>query len=192
MLVKQLSQLGVEVQSRPWRPNVWEERVNQGKFQIIDYGWLADYPDPENFVFLLYGPNKRPGPNCTSYNRPEYNALFEKMRSMEDSPERLKIIGQMRDMEVEDCPVVFMEHGEDLALNYDWIKNVKPHPIANDISKYRHVDAEIRARNQAEWNKPIFWPLLVFGGFLVAGSIPAANTVKQRKTRRLRREEKSV
>ncbi len=188
LLVKQLRQLGIEVQTRAWRPNVWEERVNQGKFQIIEFGWLADYPDPENFVFLLYGPNKRPGPNCTAYQRPEYDKLFEKMRAMEDSPERLKIIEQMRDMEVEDCPLVFMEHSEDLALNYDWIRNVKPHAIANDVSKYRRVDGATRESSEARWNKPIYWPILVFAGFVVVGSIPAVGTVKQRRTRRLRRD----
>lgn len=187
LLVKQLTKLGVQVQTRAWRPNVWEERVNQGKFQLIDYGWLADYPDPENFVFLLYGPNKRPGPNHSNYNNPEYNRLFERMRAMENTPERLKIIEQMRSIATEDCPLVFTEHGEDLALTYDWIHNSKPHPIANDIFKYRRVDAEIRARSQSEWNHPIIWPLLAFCAFIIAGSLPAANTVKQRRGRRLRR-----
>jgi ABC-type transport system substrate-binding protein len=188
LLVKQVSRLGIKVESRPLRPIVWQDRVDKGQFQFISYGWLADYPDPENFVFLLYGPNKRPGPNHTNYNNPEYNKLFEQMRAMEDSLARRALIEKMRAIAVEDCPMVFMEHGEDLALNYNWLQNAKIHAIANDVTKYRRVDGPARAGAQTKWNRPIVWPLLVFIALLFVGSIPAANTVKQRRTRRLRRE----
>ncbi len=188
LLIKQVSRLGIKVESRPWRPIVWQARVDKGQFQFISYGWLADYPDPENFVFLLYGPNKRPGPNHTNYNNAEYNKLFEKMRAMEDSPARRVLIEKMRAIAVEDCPMVYMEHGEDLALNYNWLKNAKIHSIANDVTKYRRVDGPTRADSQSKWNRPILWPILVFGVLLYLGSIPAANTIKQRRTRRLRRD----
>ncbi len=94
----------------------------------------------------------------------------------------------MRAISVEDCPIVYLEHGENLALSYDWVHNAKPHPIANDIYQYRRPDGAERAAGQAKWNRPIVWPLLVAIALLVAGSIPAAATVQKRRTRRLRRE----
>jgi ABC-type oligopeptide transport system substrate-binding subunit len=33
--------------------------VRKGKHQVFWGGWLADYPDAENFLFLLYGPNSQ-------------------------------------------------------------------------------------------------------------------------------------
>ena len=83
--------------------------------------------------------------------------------------------------------MIYVSHDEDLALNYDWIYNVKPHAIANDISKYRRVDGALRARRQVEWNHPVYWPLFAVVGLLFLGSLPAASVVRQRRTRRLRR-----
>jgi oligopeptide transport system substrate-binding protein len=187
LIQKEMEAIGVRLESRAWRPNVWQDRVDHGQFQFIRYGWFADYPDPENFVFLLYGPNRRPGPNCAAYDNPEYNRLFEQMRAMDDSPARLTIIRRMRDLATEDCPWIFLNHDQDLGLNYDWLSNVKPHPIAMDTAKYRGVDGPRRARLQAEWNRPNYWPAIALLLLVIAGSIPAAATVRQRSRRKARR-----
>jgi oligopeptide transport system substrate-binding protein len=186
-LIKQFDRIGIRLVSRSWRPEVWQDRVDKGQFQFIHYGWLADYPDPENFVFLLYGPNRRPGPNSSGYDNPEYNRLFEQMRSMDDGPERLAVIRRMRDLAVEDCPWVFDSHSEDLVLHYDWLRNVKAHPIALDLAKYRDVDADKRARMRLAWNRPNYMPVFALAAFLLIGSLPAAFTVRNRRSRRLRR-----
>lgn len=186
-LMGQFEKLGIRLVSRTWRREVWQDRIDKGQFQFMHYGWLADYPDPENFVFLLYGPNRRPGPNSSAYDNPEYNRLFEKMRSLDDGPERLAIIRRMRDIAVEDCPWVFDSHSEDLVLHYDWMQNLKDHPIALDESKYVKIDAEKRARLRQEWNRPNYWPIVALAALLVAGSMPAVFTVRSRRTLRLRR-----
>jgi ABC-type transport system substrate-binding protein len=183
---KEIDALGIHLESRVWRDIVWQDRIDKGQFQFMTYGWLADYPDPENFVFLLYGPNKRPGPNASNYANPEYDKLFEKMRSMDDGPAREAIIQQMRAIAVEDCPWIYVVHEEDLDLSYDWIHNVKPHGVANDLVKYRGVNGPERAARQLAWNHPVYWPAAVIVLFLLLGSIPAANVVKQRTNRRLR------
>ena len=134
-LKDQFNKIGIRLVSRSSRPEVWQDRVDRGDFQFTHYGWLADYPDPENFVFLLYGPNRRPGPNSAAYDNPEYNRLFEQMRSMDDGPERLAIIRKMRDIAVEDCPWVFDDHAELLLLHYDWLRNMKRHPIASRLGQ---------------------------------------------------------
>jgi oligopeptide transport system substrate-binding protein len=186
-IIKQFSQLGIQVVSRTERQEVWQDRLDKGQFQFMSYGWIADYPDPENFLFLLYGPNRRPGPNASGYDNPEYNRLFEQMRSMDDGPERLAIIRRMRDIAVEDCPWIYEDHSESLGLHYDWLRNVKRHPVALDFARYRAVDAEKRARLRAAWNRPNYRPAYALVAFLVVGSLPAVFSVRTRRTRRLRR-----
>ena len=52
--------------------------MKNGKAQIFGWGWNADYPDPENFLFLLHGPQgktKHQGENASNYANPEFDRL---------------------------------------------------------------------------------------------------------------------
>ncbi len=187
LVIKQIEQLGIKVESRSTRYNVFQDKLNKGNYQFFYYGWFADYPDPENFVFLLYGPNKRPGPNASGYANPEYDKLFARMQTLDDGPERLALIKKLRDISVEDCPWIYVNHTESLSLYYDWMTNVKSHPIANDYLKYRRIDVAKRAQLQRAWNQPNYFPLVGLVGLLVAGSLPALSVVRQRQNRRVRR-----
>jgi oligopeptide transport system substrate-binding protein len=186
LVIKQIQKLGIEVVPRSWRFPIFQSRVDQGQFQFIYFGWVADYPDPENFLLLLYGPNRRPGPNAAAYNNPAYNALFTKMRAMEDGPERAEIIRQMRNIAVEDGPMIYGVHSESYGLVQPWLRNVKPNPIALDSPKYYAVDATKRLRLQREWNRPNLWPLVGLVVFLTVGSLPAVQVVRQRSRRHVR------
>lgn len=187
LVKKQIEAIGLHVESRSWRSNVWQDRLDKGQFQFAKYGWYADYPDPENFVFLLYGPNRRPGVNYANYNNPEYNRLFEQMRSMDDGPQRLALIRRLRAIATEDCPWIYLNHDINLSLTQPWRTNVKPHPVANDITKYAGVDGERRSGLQVQWNRPIVWPAAILLLLLGVGSIPAARVVRSRGSRRVRR-----
>ena len=59
ILMRQITRLGIRIESRPWKEAKWRQLLDDGQFQMTRSGWLADYPNPENFVFLLYGPNKQ-------------------------------------------------------------------------------------------------------------------------------------
>ena len=39
--------------------NRFQDKIRKGSAQVFFLGWNADYPDPENFFFLLYGPRAR-------------------------------------------------------------------------------------------------------------------------------------
>jgi oligopeptide transport system substrate-binding protein len=191
LVQKQFEALGIKVEPRTSRFPIWYEKIKKGKYQFYDYNWLADYPDAENFVFLLYGPNKIDGgPNTSRYDNPEYNRLFEQMRAMDDTSERLEIINKMRAMAVEDCPWVYLYHSATLNIHYDWLANVKPHPVALNTSKYFRLDPEKRANLRAAWNRPNYWPAVGLVLFLFVGSIPAAGVVRNRSSRRARRDQK--
>lgn len=187
LLKRQIEALGIHLESRTWRDTIWQDRVDKGQFQFVGYGWFADYPDPENFTFMLYGPNRRPGPNHTNYANPKYDRLFEKMRVMDDSPERLEIIRQMREIAVEDCPWISYMHREQMGLDYSWLKNSKSHGVANDTTKYWRIDGASRARQQAAANHPNYWPTVGLLAVIALGSMPAATVIRNRRRRKVRR-----
>src|SRR6266568_1065779 len=63
--------------------------------------WIADYPDGDNFMQLLYGPNTRQSNNAC-YQSPEFDKLYEKSRTLPDGPARNKVYRAMaRRMEVD-------------------------------------------------------------------------------------------
>lgn len=179
-----LEQLGITMESRTTDYNRFRDKVKNGNFQIISWGWHADYPDAENFLFLLYGPNGRvthSGENTANYDNAEYNRLFEQMKNMENSPERLEIIRKMNHLLQQDAPWVFTYHPVAFGLSHKWVKNSKPSSLGGGTLKYLRIDAGQRSQNRQAWNKPVVWPLWICVAFLVLGTIPAAITIWKRE-----------
>ena len=69
-------QLGIRMKLQVNTFSQYLERTRKGTFQMTSSGWLADYPDPENFLQLLYGPNAPPNPNHSAFSNPEYDRLY--------------------------------------------------------------------------------------------------------------------
>lgn len=159
---KQFEKIGIELVVRSTDYNRFQEKMLKGTAQIFSWGWNADYPDPENFFFLLYGPNGKvdlQGENASNYSNPEFDALFVKMKDMANSDERMLIIKQMTEILRKDSPWLFGFYPKSYSLHHAWYKNAKPHLMANNTLKYKRVDGKFRAERQAEWNKPTTWPL---------------------------------
>ena len=86
---KQFAKIGVQLEVRATDYNRFQDKMNKGTIQIFFWGWLADYPDAENFLFMLYGPNSKAltngnGENGTNYSSPEFDKAFERMKFLED------------------------------------------------------------------------------------------------------------
>ena len=95
---------------------------------------------------LFYSKNASPGPNGANYSNAEYDSLYEQVRVMSDSDERTQLYARMARMISEDCPVILTTQPQFWLLAYDWVKNVKPHPIGYGFRKYRRIDVDLRAR----------------------------------------------
>ncbi len=171
-LRKQFQKLNLQLDIRNTDFNRFQEKMLKGSAQIWQWGWNADYPDPENFMFLLYGPNAKAGKNgenAANYDNPEFNKLFEQMKNMDDGPERLALIVQMMDIARRDAPLLWGLHRKKFGLYHAWYKNAKPNEMANNKLKYARIDPELRSRKRAEWNTPVLTPLFVLGALLLTG-----------------------
>jgi len=173
---KQFAKLNVRVKFENTDGNRFLDKVNTGNYQMLHWGWIADYPDPENFLFLLYGPNSKTvssGENVPNYQNPEYDELFVKMQSMDNTPERLAIIRQMLAILRREAPWVFDYHPVTYGLYHRWYDNAYPHALAYNTTKYARIDVADRAAYRRKHNAPRVWPVIVFAVVLVASSIPA-------------------
>jgi oligopeptide transport system substrate-binding protein len=175
-LNKQFQKIDVQLVVRSTDYNRFQEKIRKGAVQLFYFGWNADYPDPENFLFLLYGPQgkvKHHGENAANYANPEYDRLFEQMRAMENGPQRQALIDRMLVILQHDTPWVWGFHPKDYSLRHAWLLNRKPTKVGNNTLKYQRVDVALRQELRDRWNAPVGWPLLLLAGALVALALPA-------------------
>ena len=183
-MLKQFDKLGIQLVVRATDYNRFQEKMRKGDAQIYDWGWNADYPDPENFLFLLYGPNKKvghDGENASNYDNPEFNRLFERMKNMENTPERAAIIHQMLDIVRRDAPWIWGMHPKNFMLEHAWMHNTKLNQMANNTLKYSRLDPVLRAEQRVAWNRPVIWPMAAVLGVLVVSAVPAVVSYQRRE-----------
>lgn len=165
---EQFEKINIDLITRATDINRWFAKMNNGQLQFYMLGWNADYPDPENFLFLLYGPNGKVqynGENSTNYASAAFDKLFVKMRHMPNGVERMQVIDKMLDILQEDRPWSDMYYPSSYALVHKWHNTMVPNPMARNNLKYKDINPQLRAKLQKQWNKPIIWPfiLLVLG-----------------------------
>ena len=181
---RQFDKLAIQLEIRTTDWNRFQEKLRKGTTQLFRLGWNADYPDPENFLFLLYGPQSKArtqGENSSNYSNKEYDALFERMKNMPNSAERQHIIDRMLEIVHVDAPWVWGSYPVTYSLSHAWLSNNKPNTMARNNVKYLRVDPRLRAAKRAEWNKPVLWPLGVIVLALVLSAVPAVLSYRRRE-----------
>ena len=170
-MTRQFAKLGIQLEIRATDNNQFQDKVRKGKHQIYWSGWLADYPDAENFLFLLYGPNgktRADGENTSNYENPEYDRLFAQARLLEDGPAKQVLIDRMVSLLQDDAPWAFGYFPFASGAFQSWVQNGKPAILIRDMGRYYRLDVPERLRRQAEWNAPVWWPLAALAALALA------------------------
>lgn len=101
--------------------------------------WHADYPEGENFLQLLYGPNAGQG-NHSCYQSPAFDALYQEAMSLPPGPKRNAIYAAMnRQMEADTAWSVHVSRVRNWLVR-PWVKGFKKHPILQ--SDWQYLDVE--------------------------------------------------
>ena len=185
-LTRQFAKIDVQLVVRSTDFNRFQDKIRKGNFQLYYLGWNADYPDPENFFFLLDGREgkvARGGENASNYANPEFDRLFAAMKNMENTPERLQIIRAMNRILHHDAPWNFGLHPKSYTLAHRWLKNRKPNDVGNNILKYQRIDAVDRERARREWNQPVLWPFVLGFVVLALAVVPVIIGYRRRERR---------
>ncbi len=146
LLASQFEKIGVVLKGGYNNWPTFLDKMDRRQAQMFQLGWVADYPDPENFLQLFHSDNASPGPNHANYANPEFDKLYEQMRNLLPGDEKNRLCEQMADLVVEDCPWIFLYQPMSYALIHDWLKNFKRHDFPYGMVKYRRVD-------NALWNE---------------------------------------
>ena len=146
LMVGMVGKIGIVLKASYNNWPAFLDKLDRRQAQIFKLGWVADYPDSENFLQLFYGPNVSPGPNHANYANPQIDKLYEQLRTMLPGPGKDRLCEQMVDIVIEDCPWVFLYQPMDFAVTHNWLKNYSLHDFPYTMTKYRRVD-------NAVWNE---------------------------------------
>lgn len=190
---KQFAKLGIDLHVRTTLYNRFQEKMRKGNAQIFSWGWSADYPDAENFLFLLYGPNgkvRHGGENAANYHNPEFDDLFDLMKNRANDEQRADYIHRMIQIARRDAPWIWGVVPLGLTLTQDWMSPMKKNSFSQMLLKYAHIDALERNQLRIEWNRPVIWPLfgmMVLGFALILPLVRAYWKKQNRTAERMKR-----
>lgn len=169
---RQFAKIGIQLEIRATDYNRFQDKMAKGAAQIYYWGWLADYPDAENFFTLLYGPNSKAvngaGENASNYRNERFDALFESLRNLENGPQKARVIDEMIDIVQQDAPWSFGYFPTSAAALHHWVKNAKPTQMIRNNVQYIRIDPTERMQRIKQWNTPVVWPLAILLAALAA------------------------
>ena len=142
---KNMDAIGIRMVFKKDQQAELRKMARAGKLQMRRDGWNADYPDAENFMQNLYGPNVGQS-NDSRFKLPEFDRLYAEARKLPDSPERTKLYDHMTDLVIAYAPWKLTHHLLEDHVIQPWVIGYKPHPIRADIWKYLDVDESKRQR----------------------------------------------
>ncbi|MAZ40281.1 MAG: peptide ABC transporter substrate-binding protein [Legionellales bacterium] len=163
-LRKQFAKLGISLHVETTQYSRFQDKIRTGDIQLFFFGWSADYPDPENFLFLFYGANSKilnGGENTTNYQNTNFDNLFLKLQQTNNPQLRQKYIDNMIEILQQDAPWVWGFHQQTFKLSQPWMSPSKMHGVANNTLKYLSIDTEKRSQLQKLWNKPSYLILVI-------------------------------
>jgi ABC-type transport system substrate-binding protein len=126
----------------------WPELIKlskQCRLMMQGAAWIADYPDGDNFMQLLYGPNTGQS-NTACYQSPEFDRLYEKSRVLPDGPERNKLYRDMARLMEAHTAWILADSRYRNALQQPRVFGYRKHPVLHAEWRYIDVDAKVTAK----------------------------------------------
>ncbi len=130
--------IDIAIQQTEWATFLSDISQEENPYQMYSLGWIADYPDPENFLDVLFHSEK--SENHMGYSNPELDELLEKARTEQDPEERLKLYQQAEQIIINDAPWVPLFYEVEYWLTKPYVKGMIYPPMI--IPKLQYVSIE--------------------------------------------------
>jgi oligopeptide transport system substrate-binding protein len=137
---KQMEKIGIKIKVIGNLSPELQAKIKKRSVQMIDYGWIGDYPDTENFLQIFYGPNSSPGANSANYNNPEFNKGYEEIAKMQNTPERTARYEKLNQFLANEVVAIFTVHTQSYLLQQKWLKNYHSSDFIFDFDQYLNID----------------------------------------------------
>jgi len=140
---KNLDAIGIRVNFKIAKWPDLNKEAKAGKLAMWQLAWSADYPDGENFLQNLYGPNSGQS-NYSNFKYKPFDELYERARKMPPSPERNKLYAEMSRIAAAFAPWIPQTHRLRSEVAQPWLIGYKKHPMYNQTWMYLDIDESKR------------------------------------------------
>jgi oligopeptide transport system substrate-binding protein len=130
--------IDIAIQQTEWATFLSDISQEENPYQMYSLGWIADYPDPENFLDVLFHGEK--SENHMGYSNPEVDELLEEARTEQDPEERLQLYQEAEQIIINDAPWVPLFYEVEYWLTKPYVKGMIYPPMI--IPKLQYVSIE--------------------------------------------------
>lgn len=127
--------LEIAVEQVPWPEFLADLSQGDMPYQMYQLGWVADYPDPQNFLEVLF--HSKSAQNYGYYSNPEVDALLDKARGTLDEKERVALYQQTEQKILQDAAWIPLYFSVENWLVKPYVRNFWIPPII--IPRFQYI-----------------------------------------------------
>ena len=142
-LQAQMKQSGIDMTIKNVDWGALLDATDRLEVPFFRMGWVADYPDPDNFLYvLLHSSNIGPNGNYSGFNNKEFDEITKKARIETDPAKREELYKQAESIAREEAPWLYIYHYTTHGLAQPYVKNMQVPFFGAYSLKYTKLDME--------------------------------------------------
>lgn len=118
------------------------EKSVYGDFDMIRVAWVADYPSPQNYLWMLYSesvpddPEQISYPNIPRYKNADFDKYYEQALTAKTQEEAMPLFLKAEQIMIKDAPILIMWYDEAYRVVSSKVKDFPINPMQyRDFSK---------------------------------------------------------
>ena len=134
-------EVGVDMHILPLDSQILYDYLRKKDFVLASAGWVADYRDPKNYLFLFE--SSTTDLNYGSYSNPNYDRLVAQSDTIRNADARLQIMAQAEQQLLDDCGVIPLLHDVTRDMVSPQVSGWIPNVANINRSRYLSLDRSI-------------------------------------------------
>jgi peptide/nickel transport system substrate-binding protein/oligopeptide transport system substrate-binding protein len=111
--------------------------TQDGKYQIFRWGWVADVPEPDNFLYNLF--HSQGSTNLTRYQNPRVDRLLDRARAESNYLKRVETYREVERLVMEDSPVLPLSYYTYERLFQPYVHSVEVNALGDPYIPMRKI-----------------------------------------------------
>ncbi|MBC7475020.1 MAG: ABC transporter substrate-binding protein, partial [Candidatus Sericytochromatia bacterium] len=124
-----LKDIGIDIEVRSLQWASYLDKIRKKEADFFRFGWSADYPDPDNFIWTLFSTKNIGQDNSTGYSNPVVDKLLDDARKTTEWSKREKLYNQAENIIIDDAAWIFLENEVQYKIVQPYVKGQQIHPL---------------------------------------------------------------